>query len=1116
MRVPTRRLETSLLAVLTVAAAQFAGVPAAAAGSQAASPATASRPTVGGRQIRGVIPLRHHGEAPVRSSGSSNPNCSGCSPPLLFQDASQPLLGGITGSPGHVTIVPYYWSPPGYTYTTNYINIINRYIADVAADSGRSTNVFSAGTQYYEFSNTPAHHLAYAITAGPQVDDNTAFPTSGCSASAGFTNCITDAQLVSHVEAKLTAIPRPIDDAHLYMVMFPQQVQTCFDSSGARCSAKSGGYCAYHSGAFISGSAFVYANEPFPELNGCGDPFNGAQAPNGDAYADTLLSSFSHEANEALTDSFGPVGTWNDVHGNENGDECAYTYGAPVGGLLALGTAFNQVINGHPYYTQDEFSNEDYAASQGDLTTSSGGGSQVLGCVQREELPTASFTPPSNVAAGVSAGFTGSGADADTPSATFSYTWNWGDGTSNSSGASVNHTFGTGGSYSVTLTVGESDGDGWSGSVTHVIAVTGPNFLLAPSTTPTAGNAFSLVVAARNADGTTNTSYVGTVHFTSADGQAVLPADYTYTGVDAGVHAFSVTLKTAGSRTVTATDTVSSIITGTVIETVLPASATHFSLDSGLSQLSRITFPLTVTAFDAFGNTATGYAGLVHFSSNDPAATLPGDSTLVSGQRTFSLGLQTTGPHTITATDSVNGSITGTTSPISVLMVQDQSSSLQYSLAGSDGVTWEDMDPSLLRLNLAAPVGATTAILSANADLWTANAGYNQDIGVFVSVNGGADQLLAWKESGGFAGTFSPNAAYLQTVYAMSAGNTYLFKLKWKTNRPAPGVIIRSGAGPIGNLFSPTRLSAQIVPTAASTLFSTVGVKQYVLTGSDGATWAPMGAVTADGTSDNLSVTISPSSTGTELIGGNSDLWTMNAGFNQDIGIFVSVDGGPDQLVSWKESGGFAGTFSPNAAFVQGTFGVTAGHTYVFKLEWKTNIPAPLTVTIRAGAGPISNAYSPTRITAQFLPNANLTTAATSNEQYTLYNSDGASWQLLDPSNEVKATFSPSVAQAVLVGGNADLWTVDAGYNQDLAIFVSVNNGPDQLVAWKESGGFAGTFSPNAAFVQAAYDVTPGNTYVFKLEWKTNKPAPGATIHIGAGPIGVAFSPTRITVQVPN
>ena len=46
------------------------------------------------------------------------------------------------------------------------------------------------------------------------------------------------------------------------------------------------------------------------------------------------------------------------------------------------------------------------------------------------------------------------------------------------------------------------------------------------------GQAFS--VTARDPYNNTATGYVGTVHFTSSDGQAVLPANYMFTSGDAG------------------------------------------------------------------------------------------------------------------------------------------------------------------------------------------------------------------------------------------------------------------------------------------------------------------------------------------------------------------------------------------------------------------------------------------------------------------------------------------------------------------------------------------------------------------------------------------------------
>jgi hypothetical protein len=138
-------------------------------------------------------------------------------------------------------------------------------------------------------------------------------------------------------------------------------------------------------------------------------------------------------------------------------------------------------------------------------------------------------------------------------------------------------------------------------------------------------------------------------------------------------------------------------------------------------------------------------------------------------------------------------------------------STRQYSLTGSDGTAWQDMDGS----NLAATIMPWTndlAVLSGNADLWTSNAGYNQDLGISISGGEyGSGQLVAWKESGGFAGTYSPNAAYVQTVVPLQAGVQYQIKLVWKSNKADLGTIW-AGAGPIGGNFSPTRLTADLMP----------------------------------------------------------------------------------------------------------------------------------------------------------------------------------------------------------------------------------------------------------------------------------------------------------------
>src|SRR5262249_18138591 len=173
----------------------------------------------------------------------------------------------------------------------------------------------------------------------------------------------------------------------------------------------------------------------------------------------------------------------------------------------------------------------------------------------------------------------------------------------------------------------------------------------------------------------TDTGYTGIVHFTSSDGQSVLPSDYTFVGGDSGVHTFTngVTLKTAGGQTVTGTDTVTSSITGTTSSiTVNHASATHYSVNASVSSVTAgNAFNVTGTDLDAYGNTDTGYTGTVHFTSSDNQAILPSSYSFVggdSGVHTFTNGvtLKTAGSQTITGTDTVTSSITGATSSITV------------------------------------------------------------------------------------------------------------------------------------------------------------------------------------------------------------------------------------------------------------------------------------------------------------------------------------------------------------------------------------------------------------------------------------------------------------------
>jgi len=225
----------------------------------------------------------------------------------------------------------------------------------------------------------------------------------------------------------------------------------------------------------------------------------------------------------------------------------------------------------------------------------------------------------------------------------------------------------TAGSYTLRVT---------DGSLT---AASSGSFSVTPSTLAvagfpspvTAGVAGSFTVTVKNADGTTATGYTGTVHFTSSDPHAVLPADYTFTATDRGVHTFSATLKTAGTQSITVTDTTTGGLTGSETGiTVNPAAASTLNVTGFPSPITAgVAGGFTVTARDPFGNIANSYTGTVHFSSSDARSALPGNYTFTAadaGVHSFSATLKTAATQSITATDTTTSTITGTDAGITV------------------------------------------------------------------------------------------------------------------------------------------------------------------------------------------------------------------------------------------------------------------------------------------------------------------------------------------------------------------------------------------------------------------------------------------------------------------
>ena len=95
--------------------------------------------------------------------------------------------------------------------------------------------------------------------------------------------------------------------------------------------------------------------------------------------------------------------------------------------------------------------------------------------------------------------------------------------------------------------------------------------------------------------------YRGTIHFTSNDPSAILPADYTFTAADAGTHTFHGTFVSVQPLTVTVTDTAKATITGTVANIrVNPPVGQLVVTASSSSTLAGTAISITVTAQDIF------------------------------------------------------------------------------------------------------------------------------------------------------------------------------------------------------------------------------------------------------------------------------------------------------------------------------------------------------------------------------------------------------------------------------------------------------------------------------------------------------------------------------------
>ncbi|HET6632914.1 MAG TPA: hypothetical protein VFG73_09440 [Rhodanobacteraceae bacterium] len=132
--------------------------------------------------------------------------------------------------------------------------------------------------------------------------------------------------------------------------------------------------------------------------------------------------------------------------------------------------------------------------------------------------------------------------------------------------------------------------------------------LSAPTPVAAGTSASGLTVTALDASGNPATGYTGSVHFTSTDGRALLPAD---TALANGTGSFSFTLNSAGNQTITATDTVSPGITGT---------SNTIAVDLVTQTITFTSTPPTAVVGESYEVSASATSGLAVTFSIDAAA----------------------------------------------------------------------------------------------------------------------------------------------------------------------------------------------------------------------------------------------------------------------------------------------------------------------------------------------------------------------------------------------------------------------------------------------------------------------------------------------------------------
>ncbi len=793
------RLGGGFAAASVLLAALVIGVPAASA----VVVHTPNGQFLGILPHRGITPGSIPGSIPAQhgSNLSSNGNLSYHGGPVVHSSAAYLI----------------FWTPSGFSIPSSSQALIQRYFTDSVADSGTAGNAFAVARQFTDGSGFADYKQAFnassqviSDTQGYPVRDQAHCPENIPGAENG---CVTDGQIQAEVQRLVTTRGLPNGgpagssslpaNAPIYFVVLPSNMNVCDSAS----SCADNQFCAYHS-SFSFGSPskeLLYATVPFLAAmqfpKACqSDGNTPIQEPNGDL-ADVALKFLSHEHNETITDPTG--GGWYDnASGNEDGDNCNATgpssphggsspnaFLPTIGGSASAGTLYNQLIAGHPYYLQSEWSNGD------------------VGC-QMAPSPgsiTPQFTAPGgSITEGTSATFNPSASSSTNPLSSAS--WDFGDGTTTFKTSSlltaVSHTYTSSGQFTVRLTLVDNRGN--LATLTRQVTVvdelpTAASTIAVPQ--PTVGQSIPFDASASGDSDGSIVSYAWNFGDTTSHTVTTPTTSHSYTAP--GTYTVTLQVTDSSGQTSTITSQQVTVIDGPIASfTFSPASpleGTPVNFDASSSHDPEPGPPTIVSYAWTFGDGASG-SGLKPTHTYAKYGTYTVKLTV-----TNSNGVSDTAPQTITVTDEApTAAVVVTTSlPATGQPVRFNGASSgdvdgtisSYSWNFGDGSTGSGTTPS----HLYSSYGTYTVTLTVtDSDGRTAN----------------VSQQLTVRATPVAAFSYSPSRPILATLVSFDASGS---------SDPEPGVTITSYSWDFGDGGTGTG------PTPTHT-YSTYGTYTVTLT----------------------------------------------------------------------------------------------------------------------------------------------------------------------------------------------------------------------------------------------------------------------------------------------